>query len=91
MLLPIRIVESSSDGLRIIKAIAFPFGPPSSISCRARSAPIESNAASAAEKNAVAMKHIKRETISIEVVEISNGGSMKGSLFSYDGHNILIT
>jgi len=39
-----------------MKAIAFPFDPPSSISWRARSAPIDNKAASAAEKKAAAKK-----------------------------------
>jgi len=43
--------------------MALPFGPPSSINWRARSAPIDNNAASAAEKKAVAMKQTKREKI----------------------------
>jgi hypothetical protein len=59
-----------------MKAIAFPFGPPSSISWRARSAPIESNAASAAEKKAVAIKQTTRAKISIEILEKCKGGSM---------------
>ncbi|MBC7539219.1 MAG: hypothetical protein H7281_10385 [Bacteriovorax sp.] len=66
-----------------MKAIALPLGPPSSINWRARSAPIESKAASAAEKNAVVIKQIKRARISIEVFEIGNGGSMDRSLFIY--------
>ena len=73
-------MDKSSDGRKIIKAIAFPFGPPSSINWRARSAPIDRSAASAAEKNAVAIKQIKRKTISIEVLESSKGGSMDRSL-----------
>lgn len=63
MLFPIRIVESNSDGLKIMKAIAFPFTPPSSISWRARSTPIDNNAASAAEKNADARKQRIRARI----------------------------
>jgi len=39
-----------------MKAIAFPFDPPSSINWRARSTPIDNSAASAAEKNAAATK-----------------------------------
>ena len=45
---------------------------------------MESNAASAAEKNAVVMKQIKRKIICMVVLEISNGGSMNGSLFNYN-------
>jgi hypothetical protein len=63
-----------------MKAIALPFGPPSSISWRARSAPIERRAASAAEKNAVAIKQIMRRIISNDVLESSKGGSMDRSL-----------
>ncbi|MDD4973689.1 MAG: hypothetical protein PHY93_05030 [Bacteriovorax sp.] len=66
-----------------MKAIAFPLGPPSSINWRARSAPIESRAASAAEKNAVVTKQMKRKKSSSETFEIDNGGSMNRSLFSY--------
>jgi len=44
--------------------MALPLGPPSSINWRARSTPIESNAASAAEKNAAAIKQIMRPKIS---------------------------
>jgi hypothetical protein len=47
-----------------MKAIALPFDPPSSINWRARSAPIESKAASAAEKKAAAIKQKMRAKIS---------------------------
>jgi hypothetical protein len=77
ILFPTRIVERSSDGFKIIKAIAFPFAPPSSINWRARSAPIESSAASAAEKNVVAKKHKMREITSKEMLEkLNKGGSI---------------
>jgi hypothetical protein len=49
----------------IINAMALPLGPPSSINCLARSTPIDSNAASADEKNAAAIKQITRPRISL--------------------------
>jgi hypothetical protein len=64
-----------------MKAMALPLGPPSSINWRARSAPIDKRAASAAEKKAVAMKQIKRSKIWSEILESSKGGSMDQSLF----------
>ena len=60
---PTRIVDKSSDGRSIIKAIALPLEPPSSISWRARSTPIDNSEASDAEKNAEAIKHNKRASI----------------------------
>jgi hypothetical protein len=60
--------------------MAFPFGPPSSINWRARSAPIDNKAASAAEKNAVVIKQIIRKKISKDVLDSSRGGSMDKSL-----------
>ena len=82
ILFPTKIVESNSEGRSIIKAMALPFAPPSSISWRARSAPIDNRAASAAEKNAVAIKHISSEKIWRELLESSRGGSMDKSLLS---------
>jgi hypothetical protein len=46
-----------------MKAIAFPFDPPSSINCLARSTPIDNSAASAAEKKAAETKQKIRAKI----------------------------
>lgn len=62
--------------------MAFPFEPPSSISWRARSAPIDNNAASAAEKNAAMIKQRIKAMISVEKDRGSSGGSMEKSLLS---------
>jgi hypothetical protein len=63
-----------------MKAIAFPFDPPSSINWRARSTPIDKRAASAAEKKAAAIKQKIRAKIS--TVGTASGGSMRNSLLS---------
>ena len=81
-LFPIKIVDRSSDGLRIIKAIAFPLDPPSSISCRARSTPIDNKAASADEKNADARKHNNRANNCDDETKDSRGGFMEKSWLS---------
>jgi len=65
-----------------MKAMAFPLEPPSSISCRALSAPIDRSAASAAEKKAATMKQKMRAIISKVKEKDSSGGSMKRSLLS---------
>ncbi len=80
MLLPTKIVARSSDGLKIIKAIALPLDPPSSMSCLALSTPIESKAASAAEKKAAAIKQKMSANISYDETRDSSGGSMEISL-----------
>lgn len=82
ILLPTRMVAKSSDGLRIMKAMALPFDPPSSINWRARSTPIDNKAASAAEKNAAARKQIMSAKISDEETKGSSGGFMKKSWLS---------
>lgn len=50
------------------------------MSWRARSAPIDNRAASAAEKNAVAKKQRTRKNISKDVWDKYSGGSMDKSL-----------
>ena len=80
ILLPTKIVANNSEGRKIIKAIALPFDPPSSISCLALSTPIESRAASAAEKNAAKIKQRIRAKISYDETKNSSGGSMEVSL-----------
>jgi hypothetical protein len=64
ILFPTKIVANSSEGLKIMKAIAFPLAPPSSISWRARSTPMDNKAASAAEKKAAARKQRIKAKIS---------------------------
>jgi hypothetical protein len=64
ILFPTKIVESNSEGRMIMKAIALPFGPPSSINCRARSTPIDNKAASAEEKKAAETKQMISPIIS---------------------------
>ena len=59
-----------------MKAMALPREPPSSINCLALSAPIDNSAASAAEKNAVAIKQMIRPIISYCIEKAGNGGSM---------------
>jgi len=59
-----------------MKAIALPREPPSSMSCRARSAPIDNRAASAAEKKAEPRKQINRPKIS-KFMEVASGGSIE--------------
>jgi hypothetical protein len=72
-----------------MKAMALPFDPPSSISCRALSTPIESKAASAAEKNAAATKQKIRAKISYDETRDSSGGSMEVSLLKLNTFSCL--
>jgi hypothetical protein len=65
-----------------MKAIALPFDPPSSMSCRARSTPIDNSAASAAEKKAAAIKQKISAKIWEDETKDSNGGSMERSWLS---------
>ena len=81
-LFPIKIVDKSSDGLKIMKAMAFPLAPPSSMSCRARSTPIDKRAASADEKNADARKQSNKANIWDEEIKDSRGGFMEKSWLS---------
>lgn len=62
--------------------MALPFAPPSSMSCLARSTPIDNSAASAAEKNAAAIKHKRSDRIWDEETMDSSGGFMKNSWLS---------